>query len=71
MCKCPSCDSSYRRRVPRNLFLKLIPKAKLYKCYRCKSKYLFIPYLVPPILLLKKSRIVEEVEFSSKELIVD
>lgn len=53
MCKCPECDSSSRKRISRNFLLKLIPKAKYYKCYRCKSKFLSIPYLYTSIVFRK------------------
>lgn len=70
MCKCPQCDSSFRKRVPRNLFLKLIPKAKAYKCYKCRAKYLYVPYLIPPVILLKGRKEIREVALT-KKLIVD
>ena len=54
MCKCPLCESGSRRRLDRNIILKLIPNSKLYKCYKCKTKFLSIPYLFfKPIILSK------------------
>ncbi|WP_366915395.1 hypothetical protein [uncultured Polaribacter sp.] len=51
MCKCPSCSSGLSRRLVRTFFLKLIPKAKLYKCHKCKTKFINIPYLFTSIKL--------------------
>lgn len=54
MCKCPLCESGSRRRLERNFILKLIPNSKFYKCYRCKTKFLSIPYLfLTPIIVSK------------------
>jgi hypothetical protein len=71
MCKCPSCGSGYRKRVRRKFLLKLIPKAKAYKCYKCRTKYLFVPYFVPPVILLKGKKKVKDIAFTSRELIID
>lgn len=71
MCKCPSCDSSYRKRVRRNFLFKLIPKAKVYKCYKCRTKYLYVPYFVPPVILLKGKKKVRSITYTSTELVID
>lgn len=54
MCKCPSCDSSSRRRLERNFILKLVPKAKYYKCYRCKTKFLKVPFILNSFVIKKE-----------------
>ncbi len=71
MCKCPSCDSTRRIRERRKLLLKLIPKAKAYKCYKCKTKYLFVPYLTSQVILLKERKKVKDITFTSKEFVID
>ena len=53
MRKCPSCDSSYRKRISRNIILKLIPKSKLYKCYNCKTNFMHLPF-ISFLLIIKK-----------------
>jgi len=50
---------------------KLIPKAKAYRCYRCRTKYLYVPYLMPPVILLKGKRRIKDEVFTTKKLVVD
>lgn len=54
MCKCPSCNLSYRKRLSRNLIFKLIPSSKLFKCFHCKTKYLEISYLSALFIISKE-----------------
>ena len=56
MCKCPSCNSSTRRRLSRNFILKLIPNSKFYKCYECKTKFISVPYLFSSIIFKKGAK---------------
>ncbi len=62
MPKCPSCKSSFRKRLARNFILKLIPKSKLYSCYSCKTRFIKIPYFFKTIVVKrvksKKSELV-------------
>ena len=55
MCKCPSCKSSYTKRLTRRFILKLVPNAKAYKCYHCKTKFLNVPYLFS-VFIFKKGK---------------
>ncbi len=57
MSKCPTCSSNYRKRISRNLLLKIVPKAKFYKCYHCKTKFLSVPYLFNEFIVKKGKRI--------------
>lgn len=58
MPKCPSCSSRFRKRLSRSFLLKLIPKAKLYSCHDCKSRFVKVPYFFNAIVL-KKSKAIE------------
>ncbi len=60
MSKCPSCNSSYRKRLSRNIILKIIPKSKVFKCYHCKTKILTVPYLLTNFII-KKGKVLEQV----------
>ena len=72
MCKCPSCDSSYRKRLERNFLFKLfIPKSKFYKCYRCKSKFLNVPYLSFSLLLKKGNKVSSREIIKGTKLVLD
>ncbi len=51
MPKCPSCKSSFRKRLTRSLVLKLIPNSKLYSCRNCKTKFLKVLYFFKAIVL--------------------
>ncbi len=71
MCKCPTCNSGSRKRLPRNLFFKLIPKAKAYKCYRCKTKYLYIPYVGFSFVIQKRIEKIESIVIQESDLITN
>lgn len=72
MCKCPSCSSSYRKRLERNFLHKLfIPKSKYYKCYRCKSKFLNIPYFNFSFLIKKGSIESDREILKGSKLVID
>ncbi len=53
MSKCPSCDSGFRKRITRNSYLRLLFRAKIYKCHECKVKYIRIPFLSTSIIIKK------------------
>jgi hypothetical protein len=53
MPKCPSCNSSYRKRLARGLVLRLIPNSKFYSCHNCKTRFLKVPYFFKAIVLKK------------------
>ena len=53
MSKCPSCKSGSKKRISRSSLFKLFFKARIYKCYECKVKYIKTPFLVPSIIIKK------------------
>jgi hypothetical protein len=55
MKECPSCKSKYRKRLKRKGLQKLLINIKVYKCFYCKSEYIFTNILGP--ILLKKGKI--------------
>jgi hypothetical protein len=56
MCKCPSCNSGTRKRLTRSFLLKLIPNSRFYKCYKCKTKFISVPYLFSSIIYKKGTK---------------
>ncbi len=60
MPKCPSCKSSFRKRLARNFVLRLIPNSKLYSCHSCKTRFIKVPYFFKSIVVKRvKSKHVE------------
>ena len=70
MCKCPSCNSSSRRRLTRNFILKLIPNSKFYKCYKCKTKFISIPYLFSSVIFKKGTKSISREIINEENLLV-
>ena len=38
--KCPFCEYTEKKRIPRRFWIKLIPSTKYYQCGRCGTEYI-------------------------------
>lgn len=53
MKRCPACKSKSRLRIPRAFLLKVLPKNRIYICYNCSTKYLWVAFIGRSLTLKK------------------